>query len=713
MAKVLVVDDIAVNRELIVTLLAYQGHEVIEAADGAEGLTLVRAQRPALVISDILMPTMDGFEFVRQLRADVAIASTEVIFYTAYYHQREARNLAAACGVSRVLLKPCEPEEILRVVNEVLLARKPAAGFPQVAPQFDRDHLRLMTDQLSHETEQLRSAYSRLAALSELNVQLASERDPSKLLQEVCKGARELIGAKYSVLTVMPPATKPALFFTTSGIAVTNGIACPGIDEGPLKGVFTDATPVRLSGLSGDPRAAGLPHDYPPVHAALAAPLSSLSTTYGWICLADKLGGTEFTDEDERVLKTLGAQVGRIYENGQLYSSLQQAYEDLRQTQQTVLQQEQLRVLGQMASGIAHDINNALSPAAIYAHSLLERETPPLDAEARDKLTIIERAIEDVAATVARMKDFYRRPESGQSPATLDLNEIIQHVVELTRVKWSSMPQESGRVVTLNRDLAQDLPKVRGAKAEIGDAITNLVMNAVDAMPQGGTLTLRSRASDPSYVYVEVVDTGLGMDEVTRQRCLEPFFTTKGERGTGLGLAMVYGMLERHDGEVQIESEPGQGTLVRMVFPAVTDARVDESAVVRGLRPTAALRILLVDDDPIVLKSLREILAQDGHMVVTADGGSRGIELFLAAEGRGERFSVVITDLGMPHVDGRSVAAAVKAAAATVPVVLLTGWGQSMQSGAVACVDRVLSKPPKLRELRRALAELVNQASGA
>jgi len=329
MAKVLVVDDIAVNRELIVTLLAYQGHEVIEAADGAEGLTLARAQRPALVISDILMPTMDGFEFVRQLRADVAIAGTEVIFYTAHYHQREAHNLAAACGVSYVLVKPCQPEEILRVVNEALLARKPAAGFPQIAPQFDRDHLRLMTDQLSHETEQLRYAYSRLAALSELNVQLASERDPSKLLQEVCKGARELIGAKYSVLTVVPPATQPALFFTTSGISVAKGIACPGIDEGPLKGVFTDATPVRLSGLSGDPRAAGLPHDYPPVHAALAAPISSLSTTYGWICLADKLGGSEFTDEDERVLKTLAAQVGRVYENGELYRQVQRHSEQL------------------------------------------------------------------------------------------------------------------------------------------------------------------------------------------------------------------------------------------------------------------------------------------------------------------------------------------------------------------------------------------------
>jgi CheY-like chemotaxis protein len=148
-----------------------------------------------------------------------------------------------------------------------------------------------------------------------------------------------------------------------------------------------------------------------------------------------------------------------------------------------------------------------------------------------------------------------------------------------------------------------------------------------------------------------------------------------------------------------------------MVFPAVTEKRVDERGVVPALRPTTPLRILLVDDDPIVLKSLRAIIAQDGHTVVDADGGSRGIDLFLAAEALGERFSVVITDLGMPHVDGRKVAAAVKAAAPTVPVILMTGWGQGLQSGSIACVDRVLSKPPKMPELRRALAELVNHQS--
>ena len=148
MAKILVVDDTAVNRTLLVSLIGYSGHQALEAADGAEALALVRSERPELVISDILMPTMDGFEFVRQLRADPALAATEVIFYSAHYREREARSLAESCGVKRVLIKPCEPEEILRAIDDAL-AHGPGFAPPSDVEVFDREHFRLMTDKLS------------------------------------------------------------------------------------------------------------------------------------------------------------------------------------------------------------------------------------------------------------------------------------------------------------------------------------------------------------------------------------------------------------------------------------------------------------------------------------------------------------------------------------------------------------------------------------
>ena len=227
-------------------------------------------------------------------------------------------------------------------------------------------------------------------------------------------------------------------------------------------------------------------------------------------------------------------------------------------------------------------------------------------------------------------------------------------------------------------------------------------------MPEGGVLTLRTRSTAPPgaaarHAVVEVADTGVGMDEDTRRRCLEPFFTTKGERGTGLGLAMVYGMAQRHAAEIGIDSVPGRGTTVSVSFPvpAIEPAGAAEPA---ARAPASRLRILIIDDDPLLLNSLRDSLELDGHSVVTANGGEAGIDAFRAAP---TDIDAVITDLGMPYIDGRRVAEAVKADSPSTPVILLTGWGQRLMSdGEVPQhVDRVLSKPPKLRELRAALAE--------
>jgi CheY-like chemotaxis protein len=203
---------------------------------------------------------------------------------------------------------------------------------------------------------------------------------------------------------------------------------------------------------------------------------------------------------------------------------------------------------------------------------------------------------------------------------------------------------------------------------------------------------------------VEVADTGVGMDEDARRRCLEPFFTTKGERGTGLGLAMVYGVLQRHGADIEIESAPGRGTTMRLVFAAASEQ--GDSPPSGPLEVPSGLRILAVDDDPVLLRSLCEALEADGHIVVATHDASKGIEEFRGALAGSLPFSVVITDLGMPYVDGRQVAAAVKAASPSTPVIMLTGWGQRLvaDNEIPPCVDLVLSKPPRLHDLRAALA---------
>jgi CheY-like chemotaxis protein/anti-sigma regulatory factor (Ser/Thr protein kinase) len=252
-----------------------------------------------------------------------------------------------------------------------------------------------------------------------------------------------------------------------------------------------------------------------------------------------------------------------------------------------------------------------------------------------------------------------------------------------------------------------------GVESEIREALINLLLNGVDAMANGGTIAFATvaepaREGRALHIRCEITDTGAGMDEETRRRCLEPFFTTKGERGTGLGLAMVYGVLQRHGADLEIESTPGRGTTMRLIFPAADPARMPAvGASIEPARPPR-LALLVIDDDPILLQTLRNILETDGHAVTVATGGAEGIAAFHDAVRNGRPVAAVITDLGMPSVDGRKVAAAIKAESPDTPIILLTGWGQRLidDDDAPAHVDQVLSKPPKLRDLRQALVEV-------
>ena len=440
------------------------------------------------------------------------------------------------------------------------------------------------------------------------------------------------------------------------------------------------------------------------LRALVAAPLLVESQVFG-VLIAARQREHSFSSGECEFLRQVSEHVALAAHQAQLYGALQQAYDDLRRTQKGVMQQERLLALGQMASGIAHDINNAIAPVSLYTDMLLEKEST-LSPRARSYLETIQRAIDDVARTVTRMREFYRQREPQLTLSPVNLNQLVPQVVDLTRARWSDMAQQRGVVIEMRTELASDLPAIMGADNEIREALINLIFNAVDAMPNGGPLTLRTHVGqDKGVVQVEVIDTGIGMDEDTRRRCLEPFFSTKGERGTGLGLAMVYGTMQRHSAEIEIESAPGQGTTMRLSFaiPSAPPLPATESAMVRDVPP---VRILVVDDDPLVLNSLRDILEADGHEVTTADGGQAGIDAFLAAQAQHKPFPVVITDLGMPYVDGRKVAAAVKAAAGDTILFMLTGWGQRLiaEGDIPPHVDHVLSKPPKLRVLRDALA---------
>ncbi len=471
-----------------------------------------------------------------------------------------------------------------------------------------------------------------------------------------------------------------------------------------------------------EPDVTGVPFPFPQrlghagLRSVVLAPLRSETSIFG-VLVAARRDVDGFSSVDCEFLRQVSEHVALAASQAQLYSALQLAYEDLRNTQQAAMQEERLRALGQMASGIAHDINNALSPVALYADWLMDRE-PGLSERARGYLQIIQRAVGDVAETVARMREFYRHREPQVELVPVNANNLVQQVLEFTRARWSDMAQQQGVSINPVVQLDPTVPEIMGIESEIREALTNLVFNAVDAMPEGGELSLCTRrvpaneGTEGDQVAIEVHDQGTGMDEETRRRCLEPFFTTKGERGTGLGLPMVFGMVQRHSAGLEIESEPGRGSTVRLLF-AVPEATVPAAPGNGGTHPVTPLRVLVIDDDPVLLNSVHNALEADGHEVAVASGGADGVALFTRAQAKGEPFAVVITDLGMPHMDGRKVAAAIKALAPGTSVILLTGWGQRMMADgdAPSSVDRILAKPPRLRELRLALAHCAARAT--
>jgi PAS domain S-box-containing protein len=554
----------------------------------------------------------------------------------------------------------------------------------------------------------LQAQLSRLALLSHVTRAIGERQDVESIFQVVVQTLEEHLPVDFTCICLYE-APEARLRVTTVGAASLPLASRLGMMQRSHIVIDENGLSQCVRGrLVYEPNLARVPFPFARrlseggLGAMVAAPLLVESQVFG-VLIAARTQTNSFNSSECEFLRQLSEHVALAAHQAQLYGALQQAYDDLRTTQQAVMQQERLMALGQMASGIAHDINNAISPVALYTESLLEKE-PNLSARARNYLETIQRAIDDVAQTVARMREFYRQREPQVTLVAVNVNLIVKQVIDITRARWSDMAQQRGVAIEVRTELAPALPPVNAAESEIREALINLVFNAVDAMPQGGPMTLRTRAAN-GQVQIEVQDAGVGMDEITRRRCLEPFFTTKGERGTGLGLAMVYGSMQRHGGEIEIDSAIGKGTTVRLCFPMAETSTLAGAEVHKAAAMPAPLRILVVDDDPMIIKSLLDTLTADGHKVTTATGGQAGIDAFLRAKKAGEPFPVVITDLGMPHVDGRKVSAAIKGAAPSTLVLMLTGWGQRLvaEGDIPDHVDRVLNKPPKLRELREAL----------
>jgi len=302
------------------------------------------------------------------------------------------------------------------------------------------------------------------------------------------------------------------------------------------------------------------------------------------------------------------------------------------------------------------------------------------------------------------------------------MNSLVDEVIELTRPRWRDLSQRQGISINIERNLASSLPLLLGDPSEIREAFTNLIFNAVDALPSGGAITFTTRVvagpvsrktGQPStQIQVEVRDNGIGMDEKTRQRCLEPFFSTKAKHGgTGLGLAMVYGMIQRHEGAIGINSTPGKGTSFELTFPVREQIVPAVAPAPPRVNEPRSLHVLCIDDESVIREILNDSLTNFNHRVTVASSGKDGIELFRTAMRQKQPYQAVITDLGMPEMDGHQVARIIKAESPKTPIIMLTGWGAIMkEEGETAPeVDAIIAKPARIDELNNLLLETTDR----
>jgi signal transduction histidine kinase/DNA-binding response OmpR family regulator len=417
----------------------------------------------------------------------------------------------------------------------------------------------------------------------------------------------------------------------------------------------------------------------------------------------------EFTEEEKELVRLLADQAAIAIVQSQLYGEAEarrrqaeEMAENLERSQAQLVKTERLRALGEMAAGVAHDFNNLLSVILGRAELMLRRVREP--AMVRD-LEAVRRSAQDGADTVRRIQEFTRTRRT-RSFERVDLGEVAREVVELTRPRWEVEAQSRG--VRYEFTVDGVAPPVAGRPEELREVLTNLLTNAVDAMPEGGRCTVRLGA-DAQWATVAVRDTGVGMVEDMRRRVFEPFFTSKGPRGTGLGLAVSWGIVTRHGGTIEVESTPGAGStfLVRLPVPVTLP---DSVIGVTVASPTRAAHVLIIEDEPEVQAVLADMLREAGYVVSVARDGSNGLERC-----EQESMDIVLSDISMPGLSGWDVAARLRTRFPSIPIGFVTGWGDQLDPERLARtgVSFVIAKPFQALDVLRHVAQALGQPGAA
>jgi two-component system cell cycle sensor histidine kinase/response regulator CckA len=686
MTKILVVDDNETDSYMLRVLLTTHGYEVTVAANGAEALESARRDRPDMIITDIMMPIMDGFSLCREWKRDAQLQAIPFVFYTATFTDPRDEEFALSLGADRFIIKPTEPDVFIWILLEVIQEHE--AGQLVVHRETGEEETVYLKE---YSAALVRKLEDKLVELEGINQALKRDIARRKRAEAALQRSEE----RYRDLYDNAP----------DGYCV--------VDE---DGLIREMNATQLNWLGYNRR-----------KVIDKLRLEDLLIPDGRRRFTQLLDQCKREGQLEHVEQTLVCRDGRhlpvrlnmraVRNAAGQYASYRVTTRDIskeKELEAQLLQAQKLESLGTLAGGIAHDFNNVLTGILGFTELLLQ-EMNPEDRMYAD-LQKIEVLSVRAANMVRQLMTFSRH--SASQKTSLSLQSFLQEIIKLLE---RLIPEN----IKIELRLAAEDVVVEADPTQLQQVIINLAVNARDAMPEGGRLVIETARVELDDAFcqahpnlrpgwsalVSVSDTGVGIPPEIRPYIFDPFYTTKGMgQGTGLGLPVVYGIVRNHDGAIEVESRVNSGTTVKIYLP------LSEQPVVKEAAPSADVlagteTILLVEDEPLVLEFGRAALEYLGYRVLAAQDGVEALEVFQAHQ---DEIALVILDVVMPRLGGRETARELKRRKPTVAVLLATGYGSPEEAGAQLGETEVydlLWKPYRIRELAQAVRAALEHRS--
>lgn len=664
--KILVIEDDAGSREYLLYLLQEAGYTVETAANGEQALEMVRSFHPDLVVSDILMPGVDGFEVIQKLRSKRSLANIPVLFYSATYHQAEAEKLLETVGLALRVEKPAEPRVILKAVEDAL--NQPRTQEPFDSSAFSEEHLRMVSQKLVQKVQALTAANQKL---EEARAALEAEMLSRKKLEEELKESE----SRLRQITSCAPV---GIYQTTA--------------SGEC--VFVNAWWTSITGLSQE-RSLGrgwLEAVHPSDRELLITKVKKALVESG-------------TFQDEFRIVTAEHEIRSVISHAVPVKGLDGAVTgyvgmlvditERKILEEQLRQSQKMEAIGQLASGVAHDFNNLLAIIMGSTELALLRteETNPVTLKLQD----IKSATDKAAALIRQLLMFSR--QEINEPRRIDLNPAIS-------ISSRFLRRLIGENISIRLILTDESVTITIDPGHLEQVLMNMIINARDAMPNGGTVTietsladLRSEPLEPGftpqpgkYAVLTITDTGTGMDAATKSHIFEPFFTTKERgKGTGLGLATIDGIIKQAGGQIAVYSEPGCGTTFKIFLPLSSTGAEPEAPSENEVAPGESETVLLVEDEPSLRAIVRDCLHAGGYKVIEANDGLEAIDI---ADQQKGKIDLLLTDMVMPRMGSTQLINYIATSYPATQILLMTGYTEdvAVRQGMLRA-PRVIQKP--------------------